>query len=115
MLKYKKYLFILLSYILLNIVISSIYYFSNITYSFISILLFIINIIYISIISYIIANKFNKKGIFIGLLSGISISLVLFILSLIFKCNIGIKVVIYYLIIILVSIFSSILNKNIKK
>ncbi len=115
MLKYKKYLLIGLTYFLLNIIISLIYYFSNFSYGILSIIIFLINLLYIFIINYLISKKINKKGIVIGLSTSSILILIMFIFSLLLKININSKSFIYYLIIILISIFSSILSKNIKK
>ena len=115
MLKYKKYLLIGLTYFLLNIIISLIYYFGNFSYGILSIIILLINLLYIFIINYLISIKINNKGIVIGLSTSSIIVLIMFILSLLFKVNVTSKTFIYYLIIILISISSSILSKNIKK
>jgi putative membrane protein (TIGR04086 family) len=115
MLKHKKYLLIGLTYFLLNIIISLIYYFSNFSYGILSIIILLINLLYIFIINYLISMKISKKGIVIGLSTSSIFILIMFILSLLFKINVTSKSFIYYLIIILISISSSILSKNIKK
>ncbi len=115
MFKFRKYLILFLIYLLLNIIISSIYYFSNISYNITSIFIFIINLVYIGIINYLISKTINKKGILLGTINGFVISILFLILSLLFKFKFNYKLFIYYLIIIMLSISTSIISKNIKK
>ena len=115
MLRFKKYFIFAGIFISYYLLISLIYLLTNISYNVISSILLISYIILFTLLSFIIAKKSNKKGIIIGLeLSSIYI-VILLLLSLLFKCNINFNSIVYYLIILLSSLFGSILSKNLKK
>ena len=109
--KYKKYLILFLSLNIISILLGIIYMVSNINYNNISIILIIINQIFIFLLSYFYARNKDQKGIITGLKVGIIYSILLIILSIIFRLF-SLKSLIYYLIIILSSIFGSIISKN---
>ncbi len=113
--KLKKNLMLFGFILTINLFISILYLFTNISYNIISSILIIINIIFLSIISFNIAKRSKQKGIFIGLELGIITSIVFLLLALIFKYEIKINSLLYYIIIILSSMLAAIFSKNIKK
>lgn len=99
--------------ILISIFILSIVYYFHLTNDLInSILCIIIPIIIIFINSFKLGKKAHKLGFLEGLKLGIVIIVIFSIMNLIFKNNITIKILIYYLIIIVTSMFGSTLGIN---
>ena len=115
MYKYKKHIIISLIFLITYILLNYIYLISNISYNIISSLLTLLYLLIFTIISFKIAKNSKYKGIYIGLSIGLIFIIILFILSLLFKCNISYKTIIYYFLILLSTIFASILSKNIKR
>ena len=113
--KIKKYIILSSIFIIFNLIMSFIYLFFNIPYSIISVMLLVFYLLCFGILGYMIAKNSNKKGIVIGIITGLITMLILFSLSILFKNSISIKVILYYIIIILTIIFGSILAKNTKK
>ena len=114
MLKFKKYLLFIGIFIIFNLIISLLYLLTNIPYSIISSILLIFYLISFAFLGFIITKNSHKKGIISGLIIGSITILILIILSLIFKCNFNFKNILYYLLILLSTIFGSIISKNIK-
>ena len=112
--KISKYLILFAIYLIAILLLSIIYLNTNISYNIISSILIIIYLIMFGSISFLIARKSHKKGIIIGLISGSISVIILFLLSLIFN-KFNIRILIYYMLIILSMIFGSIISKNIKK
>ena len=113
--KIKRYLTLIGIFAIFNLIISLIYLFTNISYNIISTILLIFYLICFATLGYFIAKNSNKKGIIIGLIVGIVTILVLFSLSLLFNNPISIKIILYYLLVVLCVILGSILAKNTKK
>ena len=89
-------------------------YFNIISSEFVSVLKFIIPIISIAISGYIMGSHSKEKGYLSGIEIGVSIILV-FLLFVVLFDKVTIKSLIYYVILILVSILSSMIGINIKK
>ena len=109
--KYNKYFISFCILLLLLIFISLIYLCFNINYSIIAFIVIILNLLLSFILSYIYVKDKNQKGILLGLRFGLIYSFVLFIMSIFFKCF-KISSLLYYIIIILISIFGAIISKN---
>ena len=110
----KSLLYIFISLLIFNIILSIIYYFSNITN------LNIIKLITTSISFFIgglyIGNKSNKKGYLEGIKIGLIAIILLFIISyLALDKSITINKLIYYLIILSSTILGSIFGINKRK
>lgn len=77
------------------------------------------NFIIIAIMSFILGvfmgKKTTKKGYLEGLKIGLIITIILFILNLIFYRSINLNTFVYYLIIVVGSIFGSMLGINLKR
>jgi putative membrane protein (TIGR04086 family) len=110
----KKYLILGGILLIITFILSIIYLLTKISYSIITNLLIISSIIFIGLISYFYSKNKNNKGIIIGLRVGLIIILCLFMLSLIIKHLPSLNQLIYYLLLILASIFGAIIGKNIK-
>ena len=115
MAKCKKYLYLASSLILFNLLISMLYLFTNISYNVISSILLVYYLICFMILGFMIAKTSNKKGLIIGLITGFTSILVLFILGLLFHEQLSLKIIIYYLLVLLSIILGSIVSKNTKK
>lgn len=114
MLKLKKYFILTGAVIIINIIISLFYFFTNVSYNTISSILMISYLISFAIIGFLTANKNNSKGIIIGLKTSSIIIILLFLLTLLLKLNFNVKNIIYYLLVMLSTIFGSVISKNIK-
>ena len=115
MIKFKKYFIFTGIVILFNLLISLLYLLTNISYNVISSIILIFNLIAFIILGFMIAKNSKSKGIIIGLRVGSIIVVTLLILSLIFRCNFSVKNILYYLLVILSTIFGSVFSKNIKR
>ena len=102
---------ILISSLILNIF----YYFDIFNNTLYKILLIIFNSLIIGFSSYILGKNTNEKGYIEGLKFGLIIALIMFLLSLIFFRNIELGMIIYYIIIIIVSVIGSMIGINKKK
>ena len=115
---FKNILFSIINFItsllIANIFITILSYFNIINNSLINILNFIIPIILITINSFILGTKTNKLGLIEGLKFGSIISILFLIINIITKNN-HYKTFIYYIIIVLTSLLSSIIGINKKK
>lgn len=105
------FLIIIISLLLIN----TLYYFNIINNSVYKVLKIIPIIISIFINAYILGKNAEQKGYLEGLKLSIIIILVFFILTLITKQPIKLKVILYYLIISITSILGSMIGINKKK
>lgn len=104
-----------LAFIILSTIILTIFnYFNIIGSKGISILKFILPVLGIVTVSYILGKKSCKRGYLEGLKLGITIILLFIIIALITK-TFSINALIYYLILLLSSILSSMIGINRKK
>ena len=113
--KYKKEIAFSLTFLLLLLILNFIYLISAIPYNIISSILLVTYLLSFIVFSFQISKKSKHKGIYIGLSIGFIILILLFLLSLLCKCNLSYKTIIYYTLIVLSSLFGSILAKNIKR
>ena len=97
------------------IIITLINYFNIISDKTSKILLLIVTIISIIISSFKLGKNTSHKGLIEGLKFGLIISLSFIIISLLLKYNYKISNYLYYIIIIISSIFGSIIGKNRRK
>lgn len=101
---------ILLIFLIISTTLS---YFNIVSYNVINIISFIFIIILFMYCGYYMALRNNSKGYLNGLLiGGINICL-LFIISLILKCNIEINIILYFLILLLSSTMGGMFGINI--
>ncbi len=101
---------ILLIFLIISTTLS---YFNIVSYNIINIISFIFIIILFMYCGYYMALRNNSKGYLNGLLiGGINICL-LFIISLILKCNIEINIILYFLILLLSSTMGGMFGINI--
>jgi putative membrane protein (TIGR04086 family) len=112
--KNQKYLILSGILVLITLILSIIYLFSKINYPVISNLLIIIFLLFIGLLSYLHSQNKNSKGWLMGMKTGLIIILILFILSIIIKHLPSFNQLIYYLLILLASIWGAILGKNIR-
>jgi len=113
--KFKKYFIFISIIILFYLFISLLYLFSNISYNVISSVILIFNLLFFLILGFMIAKNSKTKGIIIGLKTSSIIIIILLALTLLFKNSFSVKNIIYYLLVILSTLFGSITSKNIKK
>lgn len=116
-LKYLKTLiYILIPIIILNLIISLLYYFNIIGDSTANYIKLIIVTLSMLISDIYIGSKANKKGWLEGLKIGIGTIIILFIISyLAFDQGINYKTLIYYFIIVISSILGSMIGINKRK
>ena len=114
MLKFKKFFIFTGIIIIFNLLISLLYLLTNISYNFISTFTLIFNLIFFIILGFIIAKKSKSKGIITGLKTSSIIVIILLLLTLILRYEFSVKNIIYYLLVMLSTIFGSIISKNIK-
>lgn len=114
--KYSKFLIIwtvlLMIYIFLLLILN---YTGLLKYSVIVKFNFIIIAIMSFILGVFMGKKTTKKGYLEGLKIGLIITIILFILNLIFYRSINLNTFVYYLIIVVGSIFGSMLGINLKR
>ena len=119
MFKYLKYLksfsYTLISIFILNIVISSLYYFDLIKNSTFNISRTIITLISVLIGGFYIGKYSKEKGYIEGLKLGIIIIVFMIVFSLVLKSNFNITMFLYYVMIIISSILGSMIGINKKK
>ena len=111
----KTILFELIILISLTLVSTILYYFNIINSSFNNIFKIITFIITFLISGIYIGRKSNKKYYIEGLKISVINVIVFLLLSIIFRNNFNIKQVIYYIILILITVLGSIIGGNIKK
>lgn len=101
--------------IILTFIFNTLNYINLITGILFKIVKVIIPIISYFIAGYIMGRNTSKKGYLNGLSIGAIITIIYIIISLLFKCSIGIKTTAFYLLYIIVSIIGSmigIINKK---
>lgn len=114
--KYSKFLILWTSSLLIYILILLLFNYTGLLkYSVIVKFNFIVIAILSFILGIFLGKKTNKKGYLEGLKIGLIITLILFMLNLIFYRSISLNTFIYYLIIVIGSIFGSMLGINLKK
>ena len=108
----KRILITILGLILITIIFGSLSYFNIINEKILNILQKVLLFVIIYIESYNLGKKKEKKGYIEGIIYGTILILLFIVINIILKRNISIYKLFYYLIILTVSIFSSILGIN---
>ena len=111
----KRILWMILSILLCLIIINALYYFNFIStniYKTLEILIFLINIF---ISTFILGKSSSKKGYLEGIKYSLIIISIFIVLTLLINEPIKLKILIYYLIIIITSILGSTMGINRKK
>lgn len=105
---------LMLSYL---IIITTFTYFNVMSYKIINIISFIFIVLLFMSGGFYLATKSNKKGYISGLIIGIINITLLFIISLLLKCNINTNIILYFLILLLSSTMGGMfgINYNSKK
>lgn len=110
-----KILFKYFIFIIILSFVSTCLEYMGVSYNLVHKINIFINLILVFIYSHNCTKNNSDKGYKIGFKSGLKILLILFILNIITFNNFSFKTLIYYLIILLVSISSSIISKNRQK
>ena len=111
---FKSILFLLL-YLLLGSILSSIFYlYTNMSYNVNCLILFIWSAIGLFVINFLNGKRTNQKGYLEGLKLGGLVILLFFIISLFTKYFISLSKIIYYGVLILISIIASSIGINFK-
>ena len=113
--KFKKNLYLILILFSLAIILSVIYLLANISFDIISTILLVLTLVFAFLVGYLYSLNNHDKGIISGLKIGLIVIIIMFIISLLLKVPFKPTRLIYYVIIILSSIFGSVVSKNIKK
>lgn len=112
---YFKSIFFLLLYLLLGSILSSIFYlYTNMSYNVNCLILFIWSAIGLFAINFLNGKRTNQKGYLEGVKLGGLVILLFFIISLITKDFISLSKIIYYGVLILISIIASSIGINFK-
>lgn len=112
---YFKNIFFLLLYLLLGSILSSIFYlYTNMSYNVNCLILFIWSAIGLFVINFLNGKRINQKGYLEGLKLGGLVILLFFIISLFTKDFISLSKIIYYGVLILISIIASSIGINFK-
>ena len=112
---YFKSIFFLLLYLLLGSILSSIFYlYTNMSYNVNCLILFIWSAIGLFVINFLNGKRINQKGYLEGLKLGGLVILLFFIISLFTKDFISLSKIIYYGVLILISIIASSIGINFK-
>ena len=112
---YFKSIFFLLLYLLLGSILSSIFYlYTNMSYNVNCLILFIWSAIGLFVINFLNGKRTNQKGYLEGLKLGCLVILLFFIISLFTKDFISLSKIIYYGVLILISIIASSIGINFK-
>ena len=112
---YFKSIFFLLLYLLLGSILSSIFYlYTNTSYNVNCLILFIWSAIGLFVINFLNGKRTNQKGYLEGLKLGGLVILLFFIISLFTKDFISLSKIIYYGVLILISIIASSIGINFK-
>ena len=119
MFKYLKYLksllYIVIPLLILNIIISVLYYFDLLSSNAFNISRLSILLLSVLIGGFNIGKSSKEKGYIEGLKLGILIIVFMFIFSLILKSSFSISKFLYYIVIIIVSILGSMIGINKRK
>lgn len=111
---FKSILFLLL-YLLLGSILSSIFYlYTNMSYNVNCLILFIWSAIGLFVINFLNGKRTNQKGYLEGLKLGGLVILLFFVISLFTKDFISLSKIIYYGVLILISIIASSIGINFK-
>lgn len=111
---FKSILFLLL-YLLLGSILSSIFYlYTNMSYNVNCLILFVWSAIGLFVINFLNGKRTNQKGYLEGLKLGGLVILLFFIISLFTKDFISLSKIIYYGVLILISIIASSIGINFK-
>ena len=110
-----KLLFIYIISIFIISLMFSILEYIGVSYNFLKTLIIILNLIMVSIYAYKNSSSNNLQGYKSGFRSGVKMCLTLLIINIITFNSFSFKTLIYYLIIILISIISAIICKNKQK
>lgn len=110
-----RIIYIFIFIILFLLLTTTLYYFNIINNQTYKILKIIICLLSIFINSYILGKKTLKKGYLEGLKLSLIIIPILFIITVISKKALKFRIILYYLIILITSIFGSMLGINRKK
>lgn len=111
---FKSILFLLL-YLLLGSILSSIFYlYTNMSYNVNCLILFIWSAIGLFVVNFLNGKRTNQKGYLEGLKLGGLVILLFFIISLFTKDFISLSKIIYYGVLILISIIASSIGINFK-
>lgn len=105
------YLYIFIWLIILTMILSFFYYFNIISNNIVKIFKLLIPIILILASSYKLGKTSTKKGYISGLYLGTSFISILFVINILLFRNLNIRLFIYYLIIILVSILGGMIGR----
>lgn len=112
---YFKSIFFLLLYLLLGSILSSIFYlYTNMSYNVNCLILFIWSAIGLFTINFLNGKRTNQKGYLEGLKLGGLVILLFFVISLFTKDFISLIKIIYYGVLILISIIASSIGINFK-
>lgn len=112
---YFKSIFFLLLYLLLGSILNSIFYlYTNMSYNVNCLILFIWSAIGLFVINFLNGKRTNQKGYLEGLKLGGLVILLFFIISLFTKDFISLSKIIYYGVLILISIIASSIGINFK-
>ncbi len=112
---YFKSIFFLLLYLLLGSILSSIFYlYTNMSYNVNCLILFIWSAIGLFVINFLNGKRTNQKGYLEGLKLGGLVIFLFFIISLFTKDFISLSKIIYYGVLILISIIASSIGINFK-
>lgn len=112
---YFKSIFFLLLYLLLGSILSSIFYlYTNMSYNVNALILFIWSAFGLAAINFINGKRSSQKGYLEGLKLGGLVILLFFIISLLTKDFISLSKIIYYGVLILISIIASSIGINFK-
>lgn len=119
MYKYKYILYNIIYFILALlmylIIVTLFANFNVLSYKTVSILSFIYIILTFMFFGFKLAKTANKRGYLSGLIMGLTNVFIMFILSLLFNTSPGLKVLTYYLVLLLSSTFGGMLGINFKK
>lgn len=114
--KYIKSLgFTLFFIIILTLLVTFLNYIGLISGTFLNIIKFIIPVISVFIGGFVIGNNSTEKGWLNGLKIGFVIIVLFLIISLLFKSKIDFKVIIYYLILLGIVVFGSMIGISKRK
>lgn len=109
-----SFLYLISIFLISIFIITTLYYFGIISYSTSNILKLITFILSIFISGFINGKKSNKNGWLEGIKLGLVYVFIIFIINLLLN-NFSIKIIIYYFIIFITCILSSMIGINIKK
>lgn len=114
--KYITYIGIAIGLLLISsLIINAFYYYELFSNNIYKIVLTFTNSIIIGLLSYFIGKSTKEKGYKEGLVFGVIIIIVLFVLSLILFQNVTLNMLVYYPILLLASVIGAMIGINRKK